>query len=195
MENAEKDCCAQKTDARQGIIYGLIPHIGCIAFIAGSILGVTVLTEAFKPMLLNRYFFYILVAISLGFATLSSMLYLRKNGMLNRSGIGKKWKYLSAMYGSTIGVNLALFLFVFPALANMNAGTATAGASTITLAVDIPCSGHATLISGELKTIDGVEAVTFSAPNKFTVSYDPAKTDSNKILALDVFKTYSASLI
>ena len=188
------DCC-KKTSAKQGILYGLIPHAGCIFFIIGSVLGVTVLTEMFKPLLLNRYFFYILVLLSFSLATVSSVIYLRKNGMLSLSGIKGKWKYLSIMYGSTIGTNLLLFLIIFPLLANFSSspsGAFVAGTSTLSQSVDIPCSGHATLISGELKKIDGVEGVTFSQPNVFKVSYDSAKTSKEKILALEVFKTYPA---
>jgi len=192
----------------QGITYGLIPHIGCIAFIIGSVLGVTVLTQFFKPFLLNPYFFHILVLLSLGFATLSSALYLRKSGLLSLSGAKRKWKYLSTMYGSTIGVNLLLFLVIFPLLANVSFAQTSTGnfigvvnnsgintLSSLKLQVDIPCSGHATLISSELKTIDGVTSVQFSLPNIFDVKYDPSKTSKQQILALEVFKTYKATVL
>jgi len=114
-----------KTSIKQGIVYGLIPHIGCIAFIIGSVLGVTVLTQFFRPLLLNPYFFDYLIALSLGFATLSSFLYLRRNGLLSTVGAKRKWKYLSTMYGSTIGINLLLFLVIFPLLANVSFATPT----------------------------------------------------------------------
>ncbi|MCX6799478.1 MAG: heavy-metal-associated domain-containing protein, partial [Candidatus Diapherotrites archaeon] len=42
-----------KTTLWQGIMYGLVPHIGCIGFIGASILGATVAVEFFKPLLLN----------------------------------------------------------------------------------------------------------------------------------------------
>jgi len=195
----------KKRNLFQGIAYGLIPHISCIAFIVGSILGVTVLTQFFKPLLMNPYFFYILVLISLGFATLSSALYLRKNGLLSIAGAKKKWKYLSTMYGSTIGINLLLFLIIFPLLANVsfaaptgsilalsNSGTSL---STLKLQVDIPCPGHATLISGDVKAINGVIGVQFSLPNIFEVTYDTSKTSKQQILALDVFNTYKATVL
>ena len=184
----------------QGLTYGLIPHIGCIAFIIVSVLGVTVLTQLFKPLLMNRYFFYILILISLGFATISSVLYLRKNQLLGLNGIKRKWKYLSTMYGSTIGINLILFLLVFPLLANVSTSPATALAnnqntiSSVTLRVDIPCSGHASLISQELKSINGVIDIKFNFPNVFEVKYDSTKTSKEQILALDVFKTYGATV-
>lgn len=186
----------------QGVAYGLIPHIGCIVFIIGSVLGVTVLMQFFKPLLMNRYFFYILILISLGFATLSSVLYLRKNGILSFAGMKRKWKYLSIMYGSTIGINLLLFLLIFPLLANVSiASNQVTGAITSTdqnflkLQVDIPCSGHAPLISGELKSINGVLDVQFSFPNNFDIKYDPVKTSKQQILSLEVFKTYPATVL
>jgi len=196
---------SRRDSLKQGIVYGLVPHIGCIAFIIGSVLGVTVLTQFFRPLLLNPYFFDYLVALSLGFATLSSALYLRRNGLLSSSGAKRKWKYLSTMYGSTIGINLLLFLIIFPLLANVSFAAPTGsvlalsgGANSLAslkLQVDIPCSGHATLISGDLKTIDGVIGVQFSLPNIFDVTYDSSKTSEQQILALEVFKTYKATVL
>ena len=194
------DCCEKKKDKslRQGILYGLIPHIGCIAFIIGSILGVTVLMNFFKPVLMNRYFFHALIGISLGFATLSSILYLRKNKMLSWPGIKKKKRYLGVMYGSTVGINLLLFMVIFPLLANISMASPTGGViigdSSLTLKVDIPCPGHAPLISNELRTISGVSEARFSFPNYFAVKYDSQKTSKNKILSLEIFKTYSAKV-
>ncbi len=190
-----------------GLMYGLIPHIGCIAFIIGSILGVTVLMNFFKPLLMNRYFFHALIGISLGFATLSSAFYLKKNGLLSLIGIKKKWKYLSVMYGSTIGTNLLLFMLIFPLLANVSVGTpSTTGDSIgltgnedtesfIKLEVDIPCPGHAPLISEELKAIKGVTEIKFSFPDKFDVTYNAEETSKQEMLSLDVFDTYKATVI
>lgn len=212
----KKACCNNSKDSDthgnqqllQGLTYGLIPHIGCIAFIIASILGVTVLTQFFKPLLMNQYFFYILIAISLAFATISSVLYLRKNGFLSSTGIRRKWKYLSIMYGSTIGSNLLLFMIIFPLLANISLAQPSAtgyatkytadgnfNLSSISLKVDIPCSGHAPLISGELKSIDGVVGVQFIFPNIFDINYDSEKTSKEKILSLEIFKTYRATVL
>jgi len=187
----------------EGVIYGLVPHIGCIAFIVASILGVTVLMNAFKPLLMNRYFFYILIIISASFATISSALYLRKNGMLSLAGARRKWQYLSTMYGSTLGINVVLFFLIFPMLANFTAGAPLVSGgvggiqnvSTLRLSVDIPCSGHAPLITGELKSLSGVLGVQFSFPNVFDVTYDPAKTSKGAMLALDVFREYPATVV
>jgi copper chaperone CopZ len=218
QKNENSGCCGKTEQKRgrgilTGIAYGLIPHTGCIAFIVGSILGVTVLTQLFKPLLMNPYFFHILILISLGFATLSSVLYLRKNGFLSLTGTKRKWKYLSTMYGSTIVVNLLLFMIIFPLLANVSSaqpitgnfagvpGNENSGSdsintlSSIRLQVDIPCPGHAPLISEELKTINGVFDVQFSFPNIFDVKYDPTKTSKQQMLSLEVFKTYKATVL
>ncbi len=200
----KKSCCEKRSSgsARQGIIYGLIPHTGCIAFIVGSVLGVTFLMEAFRPLLMNRWFFHILMAISIGFATLSSAIYLRRHTLLSMDGIRAKWRYLSTMYGSTIGINLVLFLFIFPVLANVSsipaAGAVTSaasGSSLVSMSVDIPCPGHAPLITEELKTVSGVQSVRFSFPNAFEVTYDPSVTSTDGMLSLEVFKEYPATVI
>ncbi|NIO45005.1 MAG: hypothetical protein GTN36_05640 [Candidatus Aenigmarchaeota archaeon] len=187
----------------QGIAYGLIPHIGCIAFITASILGVTVAVNFFKPLLMNPWFFHILILISAGFATLSSVIYLRKNDLLSFPGVKRKWKYLSTMYGSTIGINLFLFMVIFPLLANVSVASPTGAfiaedldeLYSIRLSVNIPCPGHAPLISGELKTIDGVAAIQFSYPNFFDVKYDSTKTTKQNMLSLEVFDVYEATVV
>ena len=205
--NAEK----KQTTLMQGVAYALLPHVGCIAFIVGSVLGVTMLMEFFKPLLMNRWFFHILIAISMGFATLSSVLYLRKHTLLSVAGARRKWQYLSTMYGSTIGINLILFLLIFPMLANVSTVSATGitgaaiasgdfselneGDAYIQLAVDIPCPGHAPLISEELKSTGGVTAIQFSFPNVFDVVYDSAKTSKTEMLALEVFDEYPATVL
>ncbi len=232
-----------KNGLMQGLIYGLLPHVGCIAFIIGSVLGVAVLMEFFRPLLMDRNFFNYLLGLAFVFATFSSALYLRNNGLLSFAGMRKKWKYLTAMYGSTIGVNLLLFMFIFPLFANspvaatapsaefncpVGGGAACptetlAGASIgqqsgaqqptggiqpppsgvsqsapvalytkMKISVDIPCPGHAPLITYDLKTIGGVKGVEFSQPNVFDITYDPSQTTESQILALDVFNTYPA---
>lgn len=183
----------------QGLMYGLVPHIGCIIFIIASILGSTVAMQFFKPLLMNRYIFYILILMSGVFATISSAVYLRKNGLLSLAGMRRKWKYLSIMFGSTVGINALLFFLIFPILANVGTSitgyAVSDGFSSLKLRVDIPCPGHAPLISEELKTIGGVEATRFNFPNNFDVVYDPTKTSKQEILSLEVFKTYKASVL
>ena len=208
-----------------GLVYGLVPHIGCIAFIVFTVLGVTAATSLFKPLLMNRYFFHILVALSIVFATISAFFYFKKQGFITFSksdgaleidflqpGIKRKWKYLLTLYGTTVGINLLLFMVIFPVVANLNSGsTLTASMmaifgwgeelelsesnALITLKVDIPCPGHAPLIMGELKTIDGTENIQFRSPNVFDVIYNPEKTSKEQILSLDVFDTYKATVV
>lgn len=197
----------QKKSIWSGLTYGLIPHIGCIGFIIGSVLGVTMLMNFFKPFLMNRYFFHILIGVSLGLATLSSAFYLNRNDLLSWSGIQKKWKYLSVMYGSTIGINLLLFMLIFPLLANVSASSLSITGSSITtvsdgntdsllkLKVDLPCPGHAPLISQELKMVKGVTGVKFNFPNYFEITYHSAETSRKEMLALDIFKSYPATMI
>jgi copper chaperone CopZ len=222
--NNQKSCCQtaakeNKTKESKGIgfglLYGLVPHVGCIAFIVFTVLGVTTATALFKPLLLNPYFFYILIALSLGFATVSALVYLNKHGILgfhqgsdgrvltlSLEGIRGKWKYLTTLFGTTIATNLLLFMVIFPLLANINtvpvaaaSAQAVGNLNSIKLQVDIPCSGHAPLISDELKKVSGVTNVKFDFPNYFEVSYDSTKTSKQQILSLDVFNTYKASVV
>ncbi|MCW1296746.1 MAG: hypothetical protein OH319_03640 [Candidatus Parvarchaeota archaeon] len=208
LNNEKLDCC-KKIEQKEGkgflagIAYGLIPHIGCIAFIVFSVLGVTTITTFFKPLLLNPYFFYILIELSFIFATISATVYLKRNGILSISGIKRKWKYLLTLYGTTIFVNLFLFMIIFPYATNLISNTTVTGAfvgirdsqSTLTIQVAIPCSGHAPLITGELNKIDGVIKTEFKFPNIFTISYDSTKTSKQEILSLDVFNTYKATVL
>jgi hypothetical protein len=196
-----KSCCKkQKKGYGEGILYGLIPHIGCIAFIVFAVLGVTAATAVFKPLLLNGYFFYILIALSLAFATISATLYLRKNESLSIKGAKKSWKYLSVLYGTTVMVNLLFFLVIFPYAANAVSSKQTpqdiglaGGLSTMTLRVAIPCPGHASLITGELSKI-GVSS-KFRMPNYFDLSYDSGRTSLDQIMGLDVFESYKATIV
>jgi copper chaperone CopZ len=64
--------------------------------------------------------------------------------------------------------------------------------ATLTIKVDIPCSGHAPLITTELYKLNGIKNVKFTPANQFTVSYDPSVTTKDGILSLGIFKTYPA---
>ena len=182
-------CCSKKkSGALSGLIYGLIPHLGCIAFIILSVIGATTASAFLKPLLLNRYFFHFLILLSLVFATISALFYFRKHGSVSA-------KYLLTLYGTTIAINLLLFMVIFPIAANFGSKSVAEAAGQTSLRVDIPCPGHAPLIIDELKTIEGVASVKFSSPNLFSVSYDPQKTSSQKMLSLAVFKSYPATVI
>jgi len=93
-------------------------HTFCIAFILFTILGVTVAAGVVRSVLLVPYFFQLLVGFTVVMATVSAVFYLRRNGMLSWAGARRKWRYLSVLYGTTIGVNILLFTLIFPALAN-----------------------------------------------------------------------------
>jgi len=187
----------------KGILYGILPHTFCIAFIVFSILGATIMTSFLKPLLLNSYFFYILIGLSFIFATISAIFYLKKNGILSFQGVKRKWKYLSTLYGTTIFINLLFFMVIFPAMVNVNskflAGDITVKnqnfINQITLEVSVPCTGHAPLIIDELKKVAGIENIKFRAPNLFDINYDITKTSQEKILSLEIFNTFKATII
>jgi len=189
-----------------------VAHIGCIGFIIFSILGVTAAAAIFRSLLLNRYFFHILILISFVFATISALVYLKKNGILSFPGIKRKKGYLLTLYGTTIGVNLVLFMLIFPIMANIGSETSfiaalsntfqkqkgvqiKEGESFLGVKVDIPCPGHAPLIVGELKKISGVKNVVYRFPNLFDISYYHKKTSKNQMLSLEVFDIYKATVI
>ncbi len=209
MNNREP---AEEKGLFSGLIYGLMPHTACIGFIVFTILGVTTATAIFRPLLLNPYFFHILIAISFVFATISATIYLRKNGVLSLQGIKDKKGYLTTLYGSTIAINLLLFMFIFPIVTNISTGSGIIASTigvfgeskkaqlsdsekVVTLQVDIPCSGHAPLITEDLRKIDGVENVRFRFPNLFDVEYVVNNTSIDSIISLDIFNTYEATIV
>jgi len=183
-----------------GVLAGLVPHTFCILFVLFSIVGATTVTVFLKPLLLNKNFFYFLITLSFVFASLSSVLYLAKNGILSVQGVKRKWQYLGLMYGLTILINLSLFLLVFPATANFTRHqnqvlSSVAQAKEVVLKVEIPCSGHASLITTELKKNKGVERVEFSLPNTFRVTYNTTVTSKEEILGLEIFKSFRATIL
>jgi copper chaperone CopZ len=188
----------KKTNAtKQGLLYGLIPHAGCIFFIVASIVGATFFMNIFRPLLMKSYFFYALIAISLVFATLSAIIYLRNNKLLNLQGIKRQKKYLATLYSTTIIINLALFLLIFPLTANLaSARTSTANefSQTLELEVIIPCSGHASLIINELNQEEGVQETRYAFPYAFTVKYDEELTNPEKILEAEIFNEFPGTM-
>ncbi|MBT4175094.1 hypothetical protein HOC80_00530 [archaeon] len=64
------------------------------------------------------------------------------------------------------------------------------GEQELTLEVDIPCPGHASLITQELYTINGVIDVKYSSPNIYDITYDSTVTSEEEIQSLDVFNEY-----
>lgn len=202
MKSKEKDCCAViKNNSNKGILsgvlYGLVPHTFCIAFILFSIIGAVTATALLKKVLLIPYFSYLLIFISLLLATISSAIYLKKTGCLCASGIKNKWKYITTLYSTTILINLLMFFVVLPALANINLDNTVNQNEYVTnlsINVQIPCAGHAPLIIDELKKDNGVGFVQFRIPNIFEIKYDQNKTSPEKIVSLEIFKTYKATI-
>jgi len=94
-----------------GLFYGLLPHAFCIAFVAFSVVGATAFASFFKKFLLVPYFFQLLVATSLVFATISAVLYLKKNNDLSWMGVRRNKRYLMVLFGITISVNLLFLSF------------------------------------------------------------------------------------
>lgn len=198
----EEICCVTakhnpNSGILSGILYGLIPHTFCIAFILFSTIGAVTATVFFKKFLLIPYFSYFLVLISLLLATISSMIYLKRTNCLCISGIKSKWKYITILYATTILVNLFMFFIVLPILANANANNVINQENNLTnlsITVQIPCSGHASLIINELKKDSGIGLVRFEMPDIFKIKYDPKKISPEKIVSLEIFKIYKATL-
>lgn len=200
MSMEEKNCCSDKRPAGgflSGLFYGVIPHFGCMLFIVLTVLGAATASSFLRPLLVNRYFFHSLVALSLILATFSAVLYLRKFGFLSFQVAAKKWKYLLTLYAMVVAVNLFLFLVVFPYTANLKTNVlANSNAAfnyditKITLSVDIPCSGHAILVTEEIRKLKGVEDVGFRLPNLFDVYFNPKETSAGTIMSLGIFREF-----
>lgn len=196
IKNKRKCSCESKKHGFvQGLVYGLMPHLGCIALIFFSVFGVTTGMVIFRDFLLNDNIFFGIIALSFAFATVSALIFLRKKGCLCRTKVKFEWKYLSMLYGTTIAINLMMLIVVFPILANTGTKNALLSEGKIfQLNVDIPCSGHALLITQELKKITGVSEVKYTQPNKFEVVCDSNVTKEN-IISLDIFKSFPAKIV
>jgi len=204
MEKQEKSCCQTETGKKSsgilsGTLLGILPHSFCIAFALFSIIGAVTASTFLKKFLLIPNFFLYLVIVSLILATFSSAIYLKKNKCLCATGIKNKWKYIFTVYSATILVNLFMFFVILPALANANfqnvLGEEKNNLSKLSIKVDIPCSGHASLIIDEVRKNSDVDSVTYSTPDKFDIKYDPGKITPEAITSLEIFKTYPAKII
>jgi len=200
-------CCKTKvfrTGIGAGLFYALLPHSGCLLFIIFTTLGITAFSAILKSLLTNYLFFYSLIIVSLVLTTLAALIYLKRKQILSLSGLMASWKYLATLYGTSILINLFLVYAVFPYAANLKfnyflrnalAKTENINYSKMTIEVDIPCSGHAFLISSELKRLSGVQDVEFKAPNLFDVYYDHKKISEKNILSSDIFKSFKAKIL
>lgn len=206
-QKKQKDCCEkekpkdEKKGFFSGILYGILPHTFCIFFIVFSIVGATTATLFFKKVLLIPFLLQILIGLSFVFATLSAIIYLKRNDTLSSHGVKRKWKYLLVLYSTTVLVNLLFFTVIFPKVANLNINSTKSAvaqdsqSSSITIKVSIPCAGHSQLIIDEIQKTEGVGKVGFTDPNLFKVNYNSQKTSKEKILSLEIFKTYKATII
>jgi hypothetical protein len=199
-------CCSSNSDKDKpagflkGLLFGLIPHSFCIAFIVFTIIGSTIATSLMKNILLIPNFFQLLLVFSFLMSLISAGIYLKRINLLSLKGVATKWKYLSILIGTTVGVNLLFFKVVFPAVANVNFQetkkiSQIAGIQNITLKVNIPCSGHAPLISQEIKKISGITDVKFISPDLFAISFDSTRTNRDEIMNLEIFKTFLSTII
>jgi len=196
----QNTCCQTPVDRNKksllsGFLYGILPHTFCIGFIVFSVIGAATATAVFRKFLLVPYLFQLMVAISFVFATISAIIYLKRNNRLCLTGIKDKWKYLTILYLITALTNVLMFSVVFPALANKESNSINSQESFLastSISVAIPCSGHAPLIIDELKKDTGVGSIKFKMPNTFEIKYNPQKTSPEKIISLAIFKTYKA---
>ena len=120
------DCCKPKTvDINRkgffwGIFYGIVPHTFCILFVIFSIVGATSGAVFIKRFLFVPHLFQYLILLSLFFASLSAIFYLKRNGYFSMAGIKKKWKYLAILYSTTMIINVLFIYWILPAAANIN---------------------------------------------------------------------------
>jgi hypothetical protein len=175
---------------KKGIVVALVPHVGCIAFIILTLLGISAGAVFLKNFLTQVWAFPALIIFSFGLAGISSYFYLKRNCCVNKT------KYVSILFGSVFVINALLFFVIFPWAANVG-GQSTSdvvGLSELKISVAIPCPGHASLIISELKT-GGASEVTFNLPNVFDVKYDSSKISKQQLLSLPIFESYKANEI
>lgn len=177
-----------KSGLKSGIISSVIPHLGCIVFIVMTLLGVSVGSVFLKKLILNSWSFPILVFISFFIAGISTFFYLKSNCCKN------KIKYVATLLISVLVVNALVFYVVFPWAANLNgrmSGNSSVVLAEMDLKVEIPCSGHASLIIDELKK-GGASEVVYNTPDEFRVRYDGSKVTKENLISLAILKEFKA---
>lgn len=196
MENSSTCCSTNSSRSNgfwRGLAAGLFPHSFCLLFIGLSIVGATGASALTKKFLLIPHFFTFLIAASFLFAAVSAIFYLKRIGRLSFQGAKNKKGYLALLFTTTIATNLILMNVVFPVVANIQpvmAQSSFGQTATVSLTVDIPCSGHAPIIIDEIKTDPGVLSVQFAFPSTFSVVYDPTLTSLEQIKSLKAFQTF-----
>lgn len=180
-----------KNGIKSGLISAIIPHVGCIAFIIITLLGISAGSVFLKKFILASWSFPALVFLSFVIAGISASFYLKRNCCVNKT------KYISILLGSVLVVNGFLFYVAFPWVANQN-GKSTelqgVSLSEMKVKVGIPCSGHASLIVDELKK-SGVTEVTYNTPDEFDIKYNQEKISKEDILGLAILKEFKTTEI
>jgi hypothetical protein len=243
-DKKNKDCCNTNNKNENvngfwsGLLYAIIPHSFCILFVVLSIIGATFATQILRQFLMLPYFMPMLIGLSLLFASISAIFYLKRINNLSWKGIVLKRNYLIILFSTTLIVNILFFNYVMPIIGGIkpinnssaqNSATqcniptevfsktpneqkndlpknksndgiptqtqTTANIETFDISVDLPCSGHAFLVTGDLEKLKGVESVDFYSSNKFKIKFDSNIVSKNQILAIDIFKTYKATEI
>ncbi|MFA5086674.1 MAG: hypothetical protein WC468_03775 [Candidatus Paceibacterota bacterium] len=201
----DRNCCEKPSPRKEasglweGIVYAVAPHTFCILFIIFSVIGSVTGMALVKNFLANRNAFLIIFAVSIIFAVLSAFFYLRRKNCASFAGIRRNWKYLGILFGTIILVNFILFFYIFPATANIGSGRVKQSSlnnlSYVQLKVDIPCPGHAPLITSELKKVMGVSFVSYESPDLFNVYYDQSIVSEDKITSIGIFNNFKAEKI
>ncbi len=119
------DCCQPSHNYKRGfltgLLFGLIPHSFCIAFLLLSIIGATSVTILLQKFLFVPYFSLFLTTSSFLLATLSAFIYLKKTGCCSVEKIKSKWRYLSVLYSSIVVVNLIVIFVLLPLISGSQA--------------------------------------------------------------------------
>lgn len=163
MSEKLPDCCKTVKNKKHngfwwGVLYGIIPHIFCILFVVFSVVGATSGALFLRRFMVIPHFFQILMALSLFFATLTAIFYLKRNDLLTTNGIKKSWKYLTILFVTTIGINLILFYLVIPAVGNIRSNGATSQ----------PISSTVTMENG-VQIVRMTQTGRGYSPNQFTI--------------------------
>lgn len=193
MENCCRPSRPYRKNLWSGIVYGLIPHTFCIAFFVLSLIGAAGGATLAKRFLLLPHFFLFLTLISLLFATLAAFFYLKRSSCYNPKGLRKKYKYICALYATTIATNILVAYVIMPIFANGSAKPIENVQSQLSIAdieVQIPCPGHAPLIISELEKVSGVKRISFRTPRTFEVAYNPQETSLKDIKTSEIFQTF-----
>ncbi len=180
-----------KNSLISSVLSVIIPHLGCIAFIVLTLLGISTGAVFFHQFLANRFAFPLLIILSFVLAGISSFFYLKKNCCVNKT------KYVGILFASVLVFNGILFYGIFPWVANIKGQSSNptlAHLSNLKLKVDIPCAGHASLITHYLKDA-GAEEIIYKQPNTFSVKYDSDLVLKDNLLNLDIFDEYQATEI